>query len=270
MDFWVLVKDRAALLCGGGLGNDDDKFIIEKKGNDGSATVTINGWESSLEWSKVVRKDGKTFVEDSGWENIFKIKDKIPASTTKKDVTVLFEKGKCICSEIEKYERGVELNSLEALNTLVGDLNGKTVTIGENKKFSLAFEGVKVFVCGGKEGFVFTGEKNVFGTLLQYVVGLKELKAVDDKFQIKIEVDTNDIKLGGGKINQEFMKTENFWGAVKAHKELFDFSKEDKKIQVSKVSSSKKVKIGNAELGFDVLDNDDGNLTEGWGDIFKV
>lgn len=259
--FWTLVKDYAAFF---GITNDK-KFEIVKDGSEDSAVVKIGDFKSSLEWSKVVQEDGKTFVEDSGWENIFKIKDKIPASTTKKDVTVKFEKGKCICSEIEKYKSGVELNSLEALKKLVEDLKDKKVTIAESKDFSLAFDGKNVKVCEHTEGFEVMKNTD-FETLLQYVTALKgEGKAIGKDFTIKIAVATNDIQLGGKKIDQTFMKTENFWGAVKAHKELFD--KLPIEVVKDNTQESKKGNIGTTVI--DVKMFNEGKITEEWKSVFQ-
>jgi hypothetical protein len=145
-------------------------------------------------------------------------------------------------------------------------LGDKEVTIGNGKKFSLDFKGKNVNICSHTTGVDITSGTN-FATLLKCVAALKgEGKAIGNDFTIKIAVATSDIQLGGVKIDQTFMKTENFWGAVKGHKVLFD----KLPIEVSKVESSKKVKIGDTELDFEVLGKESGNIVSDWSGIFTL
>ena len=151
---------------------------------------------------------------------------------------------------------------------VVGDLKDKKVTIAESKDFSLAFDGKNVKVCEHTEGFEVMKNTD-FETLLQCVTALKgEGKAIGKDFTIKIAVATNDIQLEGKNIDQTFMKTEKFWGAVKAHKELFDMLPiEVVQDGTEKGKIGKIGKIGKTVIDVDVFNGD--KIAKDWENIFK-
>ena len=254
--FLTLVKDHAAFF---GIAEEKNKFEIEKDDGEANAVVKIGGFKTELVWSEVVAEGGNAFVENSGWDKIFKIKNE--EQTVKTDVTVEFKEGKCFCNEIEKYKAGVELNNLAALEGLVGDLKDKKVTIGNSKNFSLAFDGKNVKVCGHGTGFEVMKESD-FENLLKCVAALKGVKAVDDKFKIQIAAEGDDIKFGDVKINQDFIKTQNFWNAVKPYKDLFD------KLPIKvKAADSNQGKIGDTVIAVKMFES--GSIVSGWNEVFE-
>jgi hypothetical protein len=211
--------------------------------------------------SDIVKTGDKEFADNSKWDNIFKLKGEA-AEEAGKNVTVKFAEGKCFCNEIGKYKKGVDLDSLDALGKLVEDLKDKKVKIDDSKAFSLAFGSKHFKVCDCKE--IDIESDSNFETLLKYVATLKNVSAIQDDFKIKIEVATNDIKLNDGVVDQEFVKKQNFWKAVKAHKELFDGL--PVAVGQEETGSSKKGKIGDTVIEVEMFDGTD--IAQEWIDVF--